>query len=486
MKRILLYTVLAAMTVVACAATVRAAQLKSMETPVGRIEYTMGLPTKESVAKLYDQLDFQRACQAYMWGLPIVGFAEWQYSAAKDLGAGDLDYVIYATFEDKLGILTPAASSRYVIAFSDLAKTGPLVIEVPPGPSSGGILDFWQRPITDTGLIGPDKGKGGKYLVLPPDAPGIEPKGYLVLRSPTFNIFFGHLSLYQDPAQAEAWTRQLRVYPYAERDNPPATRLLKPEGRTWSQIPPRGMAYWERLADILNRESVAERDRFFMAMLLPLGIEKGKTFKPDGRQKRILEEGAVVGEAMAQSLSFAKRTPDSLYRPDSNWRIAIMLDPGQESKYSSQLDERTDYFYQAVVTGKNMVSRTPGVGQAYLEAYECGNDGSRLDGSRTYRLRVPPDAPARQAWTITLYDADTRSFIVTREKTVALSSLMDLTRNADGSVDIYMGPKPPKGFEKNWLPTTPGRGWFAVFRLYGPTEAYFNRSWPLPPIERVK
>lgn len=143
-----------------------------------------------------------------------------------------------------------------------------------------------------------------------------------------------------------------------------------------------------------------------------------------------------------------------------------MLDPSQESEFYSQLDERTDYFYEAVTTMKGMVSKTPGVGQAYLGAYELYKDGSRFDGGKTYRLRVPPHAPAKQFWSVTLYDVDTRSFIINKEEIADRSSRMDLVKNADGSVDIYMGPQAPRGFEKNWIPTVPGRGWFTLFRLY--------------------
>ena len=137
----------------------------------------------------------------------------------------------------------------------------------------------------------------------------------------------GTRALHPDPAKAEAWIKQLRIYPLSQKDNPPATRFLSPEGRRWSQVPPRGLTYWERLADILNREPVEERDRFFMAMLVPLGIEKGKPFKPDARQEKLLEEATFVGEAMAMAISFSSRTEGSLYRPEANWRYVIMLDP---------------------------------------------------------------------------------------------------------------------------------------------------------------
>jgi hypothetical protein len=203
----------------------------------------------------------------------------------------------------------------------------------------------------------------------------------------------GTRALDPDPAKADAWIKQLRLYPYSQRDNPPETRVLSPEGRVWSQVPPRGLVYWERLADILNREPVEARDRFFMAMLAPLGIEKGKPFKPDARQQKLLEEASFVGESMAMAISFDKRIAGSRYRPDANWQYIIMFDPSQEDEFFSQLDERTDYFYEAVTTTKGMVSRIPGVGQAYLGAYELQKDGSRFDGGKSYRLHVPPMRP---------------------------------------------------------------------------------------------
>ena len=202
-------------------------------------------------------------------------------------------------------------------------------------------------------------------------------------------------------------------------------RFIRPEGKRWSQAQPRGMAYWETLAEILDREVIEDRDRFMMAMLKPLGIEKGKSFDPDPRQKEILEEAAFVGEAMAKANSFEKRFEGARYRPETQWDYVIMLDPLQETKFYSQLDERSAYCYEAVTTSKAMVSKTPGVGQAYLGAYSDG-DGEWLDRSKTYRLTVPPNAPMKQFWSVTVYDNDTRCVIDTEQKQADLSSVMGL------------------------------------------------------------
>jgi hypothetical protein len=235
----------------------------------------------------------------------------------------------------------------------------------------------------------------------------------------------------------------------------------------------------------LNQEPVQERDRIMMGMLKPLGIEKGKPFEPDARQKKLLEEAAFVGEAMAKTITFAKRFDGARYRPNTQWAYGLLGNPDQESEFYTQIDERTSLFYEGTGASKGMVMKRPGVGQAYIGT-RTDKDGHWLAGENTYRLRVPANVPAKLFWSVTAYDTDTRCFIDNPEDIADRSSLMDVRKNADGSVDVYVGPNAPAGFEHNWIPTVPGKGWFAYFRLYGPTEPYFNQSWVLPDIELVK
>lgn len=463
-----------------------AAEDKLVSTPMGDIATSFGLPADENaIKKLYDELDYQRATQAYIWALPIVGFAEWQASTRKDLGAGDTDLVLYESVKDKLGILTANATTPYMGGFPDLSVTGPLVIDYPAGATAGGVGDFWQRPLTDMGETGPDQGKGAKYMLLAPGQEDPKAEGYTVIQSPTNNVFFAFRVLDPDPDKAKALIEGVKIYPFAERDKPKPTKLIRPEGRSWSQVQPRGLAYWERLNDIVQREPVMERDRMIMAMLRPLGIEKGKPFEPDERQKKILTEGSVTGELMAQANSFATREEGARYRPDSNWDYVIMFDPFQEADGYTQLDQRAKYFYEAVTTTKGMVTKTPGVGQAYLGAHRDAN-GNWFDGGKSYKLNVPADAPAKLFWSVTVYDSLSRVLIDNEQQVADKSSRSDITKNPDGSYDLYFGPKAPEGKEKNWIPTLPGKAWFAYFRLYGPLAPYFDRSWKLPDIEEAK
>jgi hypothetical protein len=221
-------------------------------------------------------------------------------------------------------------------------------------------------------------------------------------------------------------------------------------------------------------------------MLKPLGIEKGKPFKPDERQKKILTEAAFVGEAMAKAVDFDKRFQGAHYRPDTHWDYVIMLDPAQDLSDYSQLDERAAYFYEGVLMTRATISTTPGVGQAYLGAYR-DKEGHAFDGGQSYHLHVPPNPPAKQFWSVTLYDIDTRALIQNKEQIADRSSRQpDLVKNPDGSVDLYFAPAAPKGYEKNWIPTVPGRAWFTWFRLYAPLEPYFEKTWPLPDFERMR
>jgi hypothetical protein len=247
---------------------------------------------------------------------------------------------------------------------------------------------------------------------------------------------------------------------------------------------PRGMKYWEQPAAIIEREPVEDRDRFFMAMLMPLGIEKGKPFQPDARQTGILTEGAFVGEAMAKALAFNARVPGALYRPDANRSHYLLLDPMQDLANHSEFDERAGYFYTGLSVTKAMLTKTPGIGQAYVGSFR-DKEGRAFDGAKSYHRHVPPNPPAKQFWSVTLYDVDTRSILLNKEQIAVRRSRDDLVKNADGSVDLYFAPTAPKGFEKNWIQTVPGKAWFTAFRFYAPLEPYFDKSWPLPDIEKV-
>jgi hypothetical protein len=454
---------------------------QEVETRLGPLEFTHdfanGYPSDATLDKLYDERDFQRACQAYLWSLPAVSFVSWQRGVTNGLGARNGQIVAILSYEARRGILTANATTPYYLGFADLSA-GPLVLDLPARGVQGGASDAWQTTIPGTETP-------GKYLVLAPgqDASG-DVSGYIVRRSPTFNVFLGMRLTDDDPERAKEALSQLRMYPYAQRDNPPKMDILDAGTKSWSGLPPRGMEYWQRLDDVIQREPIEPRDVFFHGMLRPLGLEKGQPFRPNARQTKILTEAALVGEAMAKANSADRRFKGDKYRPDAHWDFALLLDADAPENFWNLLDERASWFYEAVGAGPAMAPKRPGPSSAYLGAYR-DKAGEWLDGGRSYRLRVPPDPPIRLFWSVTLYDVDTRALILNEQKSPDRSSRMDLVGNKDGSVDIYCGPTAPAGFEKNWIPTVPGKNWFAYFRFYQPTKAYFDRSWPLSDFERI-
>jgi hypothetical protein len=463
--------------------------IQAMETRIGQLSFDNGRPSKDTATKLYDEMDFQRATQAYLWSFPAVSNQSFRVGFSRDLGAERNDIVVFDNFLDTKGLfLTGNTTTIYAAVLVDLAKDGPVVLDVPAGPTAGMVDDFWFRSVTEVGRTGPDAGKGGKFLLVPPGHEGAIPtEGYFVVPATMNdnNILVRGLVQGDDVAGAVAMMHKLRVYPYSQRENPKPNRYLSGSGKAVDSLEPDGIEYWKRLSDVINNNPVHERDRFFMAMLKPLGIEKGKPFSPDARQKAILEEGARVGRAMASANTFEARLQGANWYPGTNWMASVLLDPGQESESYSQLDERLHWFYIATYMNPHMAQTKPGPGSVYIQTFK-DKDGQWLDGAKNYRLRVPANAPAEDFWSITLYDVKNRSMIQNAANKSALTSRDKLSLNGDGSVDLRFGPEAPKGAEGNWVDTRPSKGFFLWFRSYSPTAAFFDKSWTLPDVEQVK
>jgi hypothetical protein len=463
------------------------ADVQKVPTRLGDLTLQNGYPSHDTADRLYDEMDFQRATQAYLWALPAVGFKALYGAQTKTLGAANGDIMFYRSLADKAGMLTPNITTLYAFSFWDLAKQGPMVVDVPEGLTAGGVLDIWQQPITDMGQTGPDKGKGGKYLILPPGSPDIDAPGYLVFRAPSNQVWFGTRGLDPDKAVAEATLRRFSIYGWDQRDTPSPTKFAEVGGRPWQSAQPDTLDYWKLLAELYANEPVAPRDRMMFGMLAPLGIAPGKPFNPDARQTKILTEAAKVGELMARTVAYDKRYQGATVYPVKQWEYAVLFDLDQETpdKTRVQFDERASWFYEAIGMSAGMQGRIVGFGQVYLETSK-DKDGNWLDGGKTYMLHVDPNPPVKQFWSITLYDNVTRGPLMTDQGAADLSSRKpDLVTNADGSVDVFFGPERPAG-AANWIKTASGKGWFPYFRFYAATEPYFDKSWQLNDIELVK
>ena len=456
-------------------------------TPVGDIELRHSYFDDTAAQRLFDEMDYQRACQAYLWCHPIVSITTWRLRQCKAYGVkGPTDFVVLNSLKEKRGIVTGNLTTPYILQFTSL-KDGPLVVEYPPGMTAGGFIDLWQRPVADTGLTGPDQGKGGTYVVVGPndDARAFEKPGVFVCQSATNSILFGVRVLDPDPIAYAQFKSRLKV---GRHGTPLATCPFIENGDVeWSATAPRGLEYWQHLSVAIEDEPVRAVDKAWMAMLRPLGIEKGKPFQPDERQKSILLKGGVMGELMARNLQVNPRFAEPYWKK-TGWYKSFDFTIPQETETRVELDERTTWFYEAVTSSEGMVNPVVGKGQVYMTT-KRDSKGNLLRADRTYRLRVPKDVPVAQFWALTLYSENTRRPYDnggTDMRSVNIDSKQkDLKYNPDGSVDLFVGAKAPAGFETNFIKTVKDDGWFVYFRLYAPTKPFFDKTFGLADFEMI-
>jgi hypothetical protein len=459
----------------------------NVEVPhVGALQYELGFPNPETSRKLFDEMDFQRAVQAYLWAYPAVSFESIRLVFQNDLGIGLNDMGIADNFVGPESVwLTANDTTIYAVVNIDVAQ-GPVVIDIPPGAIVGLLDDFWQRNLVDVGLPGPDAGKGGKFLLLPPGYDGEVPSDHYEVRATmhNHNLLVRGIIIDNDVPDAVERIRNVKVYPWSDRENPKPNKFVSISGKLIDTTPPGGMEYWARLATVIDNNPVQEHDRFFMAMLKPLGIEKGQPFEPDARQRAILEDAAVLGDAMARNVMYegSQRETGVTAFPDTQWEWVFYVKPRQEAENYSQLDERLQYTYGAIYLSPALGVMHAGPGGQYMQAFK-DNDGNHFDGGKSYRMHVPANPPAAAFWSLTLYDSATRSMVQNPTNDAAHASYDELKTNADGSFDMDFGPAAPAGQESNWIETVPGRGYYVMFRLYSPTEPLFDGTWALPDVE---
>jgi len=460
-----------------------------VETRIGALNFFDGFPDKASAEKLLDNLDFQRAVQAYLMAIPAVSQVA-DRNAGLTLGPVNQTIPIWEQLVDSRTIgLTFNDNTVYSWGWLNLSK-GPLVVEVPP-KVLGGINDIWFRWVIDVGITGPDKGAGGKYLLLPPGYKGDVPAGYHVVSSPTFNLWIPWRSFLVngDPKPGVDMVKKFtKIYPLADKDKPaPALKYVDISGKPFNIINPSGYQFWELLNQVVQEEPTESLDQIRLGYYASIGIEKGKPFAPDARMKKILTEAAAVGDATARAIAFHWRQKEGFYYDNSNWQLAFV----GGYKFQSQpgvlnLDAYTYYYFMATGVTPAMEEKMVGRGSQYAWTAR-DSKGEPLDGGKNYRLHLPPNVPVKDFWSVILYSDQTRSMIQTDQRFPSVSSqTKGLLVNPDGSVDVYFGPKPPAGKEKNWVQTVPGRGWNTILRLYGPLEPWFDKTWRPGEIELVR
>ena len=479
------------------AAEVSKEELKSISTPdkvetsIGTLKFFDGVPTDDTVKKVYDNLDRMRGVQVFLNTLG--GASMYRLRAGNEkVGVTKSNQIsIFSKLLDSKGLyLTGNTSTLYAQAYLDTETDGPTVIEVPPG-MLGAINDSWFRYVADLGVIGPDKGKGGKYLVLPPGYKGNVPSGYFVVRPKTFwNWAMVRGSTAQGlENEVKVMEGKIKIYPLAKAGNPPKTEFIDTSGLSYNTVSPNDFSFFEDLNQLIQKEPIDAIDPETRGLVASIGIVKGKPFNPDARMKKLLTEAVAIGNATARAILFQPRESGAYVYPDtkSAWVVPFANnDVFFDVDGARNLDARTMFYYAYTVVTPAMAVTVPGKGSNYAFAY-LDSKKKPLDGSKTYKLHLPPNVPAKAFWAVTMYDTQTRSQLQTRNPYPTLGSqTKGIKKNADGSYDVYFGPKPPKGKESNWLETIPGKSWFPGLRMYGPLEPWIKKTWRPSEIELVK
>jgi hypothetical protein len=462
---------------------------REMPSRIGTLKFFDGVPDQASTQKIFDNLDFQRAVQGYLLGLPAVNQLANRTNILK-MGPANTTVPIWEDLVDSRTIeLTANNNTPYTWFWLDL-RQGPLVLEVPP-KVLGLIDDMWYRFTVDLGITGPDKGAGGKYLLLPPGYKDPVPDGYHVVRSPTFQTWAGWRSFLVDgdPKPGVAAVKQhTKIYPLAQAGSPPpALNFVNMSGKPFNMVAPADESFWPMLHQVVQEEPTDTIDATTLGIWASIGIEKGKPFAPDARMKKILAEAAAAGDATGRALGYRTRDKEAFFFEDRQWlRPFIGGYKFERQPGVPNLDAAVMFFFLA--TGVTPAMDTQVVGQGSTYPWTAVDADRRpLDGGKTYKLRLPPNVPAKDFWSVIVYDTQTRSMLQTDQRFPSVSSQNKaLQVNADGSVDVYFGPKAPAGKENNWVQTIPGKAWFTILRLYGPLEPWFKKTWRPDDIKLVK
>ncbi len=480
---------------------------------IGDLKFIDGLPTKDTATKVFNNLDFIRGVDVFLNFIPATSMESIRIGF-KSVGADSSnDVVIFENLMDSNSLfLTGNTDTVYAAAILDLEKDGVTVVEIPAGAGPGTLNDAFFRFVTDMGAPGPDRKKGGTYIILPPNYIGdLVPTGTtfrdvstkeVVIAGKKVNAWISQSRSYTNwlilrgflvdgkpNSAADMWKKGLKIYPLKEAKAPKTMNFINGSGRSFNTVHSNNYSFYEELWQVLQKEPVDFIDPELRGQASAIGIQKGKAFNPDTRMIKILADAVAVGNATARSIAFRPRNKDAYIFSDRQWYTGFV---GGDYRWLNgdglsgrNLDARTLFFYLATVNTPAMALKIPGIGANYALS-SADKHGEILKGKYSYKLNIPANVPAKNFWSVVIYDPQTRSELQTDQPYPSKNNKRDnLIYNKDGSVDLYFGPTAPKGKESNWTQTVPGKSWFSILRLYGPLQPWFDKSWSPGDFERI-
>ncbi len=435
------------------------------------------------------QITYQRGIEAMNWAMPAVSIISMR-KANFSLGGGyNTVYWLSKPPTPLAEAITPNNQTPYATVFIN-TRNGPVALDIPPASKQtaifGSATDVWQVPVADIGPAGMDKGKGGKYLFLPPGYKGEVPKGYFAVPMVLYDVSVALRLIPLSGAsfsETAEYAKNINAYPLSQADNPPNGHYVDMAGKHLPTLPVYDLSFFEKITELLNAEPLLERDKVMGGMLASLGIEKGKPFAPEGKLKQALQQAAKDGYAYLEYMFETPGYSNEIYWPDRQWlgikqpsKDGFVYDEGEYLL----LDARGSLFHWVT-----FIPRRLGKASAYMLGIKDA-DGELLSGKQNYKFNVPANVPVRDFWSVIAYSKKTKAFIYNDANIVGLSSYdkSKLKVNDDGSIDVYFGEKPPAGLESNWIPTA-GKDFFLLFRFYGPQEPVFDKSFKLSDVIRI-
>ncbi len=485
-----------------------------VKTRIGDLTFYDGMPTKETLKKVYDNIDFIRGVDVFMNFIPATSIEGLRLGMI-ELGVDDYNKVMVMDnlMDAKSLFLTGNASTVYASSFIDLEKNGAMVIEVPPGAGPGTVNDAFFRFVVDMGAPGPDRKKGGMYIILPPNYKGnLKPTpntfkdnhsvkakvggkihNVWIAQSRSYNnwiILRGFLVNGKPDSAAKMWRDGLKIYPLKDAGKAKKMEFISGSGKHFNTIHANNYEFYKELASVINKEPLSFIDPELRGQAAAIGIIKGEKFAPDARMEQILKDAVAVGNATARATGLSPRDKNAYLYKGKQWYTGFV---GKDYRWldidghrGRNIDARTLFFYTATVNTPAMALEIPGVGSNYAFGTR-DNKADILYGNKNYKLHLDADIPAKDFWSIVVYDPQTRSMLQTDQKYPKKNNRSDkLLYNKDGSVDLYFGPNAPKGKETNWIQTVPGKAWFVLFRVYGPLQPWFDKTWQLNDFELIK
>jgi hypothetical protein len=454
----------------------------ALRTRIGTLDFFDGLPSAQTVERVYDHLDFLRGVRAFLRTIPAASMVAIR-KGLYDAGALP-NYTVLLTessMDSRSRFLTPSSKAVYATAWIDL-KGGPVVVETPPYVE-GALYDSWGRRLSDTGKAGPDRSRGGMYVVVPPRYRGFVPRSQFAVRSRTYGVwvaFRGPLIDGRPEPAVGSFKKYLKIYPLQEARKPAPNPFLDISGVALDTIAPRDVSYFEQIDTLVQEEPADSQDPELLGLLASIGIVKDERFSPDARLKAILSDAATVGDATARALLFLPRNEEAYLYPHRHWQALFSGDnPDFLRNGARQLDALSRFYYLAAIDTMGIGARAESSGTASAIVFH-DSKGRLLDGSRSYSLTLPADPPVKGFWSIDLYDNQSRSLLQTGQRVPGPSTeRQGLRSNQDGSITLYFGPDRPRSRAAwtNWIQTVPGKSWSAILRLHGVQQPWFDGSW---------